>query len=99
MILLVDDDALFRSSLSLILRKEGLETVEAEDGIDAFRIVQENGHRIDLLLTDVQMPAMDGLALAEAVRRLYPNMPVLLMTGSPAPFSHTLGNCSVLRKP
>jgi CheY-like chemotaxis protein len=80
-ILVVDDDPFFRSAVNTSLRKAGFHTIEAPDGLEAYEIVRAIGASIELLLTDVQMPRMDGLSLIESVRELHPNMPVLLMTG------------------
>src|SRR6516164_6000228 len=80
-VLVVDDEPCFRYSVKALLRKEGFEVIEADDGIDGYDIVQKMGCNIDLLLTDINMPRMDGLELAKVTRDLYPHMPVLLMTG------------------
>ena len=81
-ILVVDDEPFFLSSVSTILRKAGFQTLSAGDGIEAFHLVRAIGAGIELLLTDLQMPRMDGLSLIASVRELHPHMPVLLMTGS-----------------
>jgi len=81
-ILVVDDELFFRSAVNTILRKAGFHTIEAGDGFEAYEIIQAIGASVELVLTDFQMPRMDGLSLIEAVRKLHPKMPVLLMTGS-----------------
>jgi DNA-binding NtrC family response regulator len=81
-ILVVDDEPFFRSMVNTILRKAGFQTIEARDGIEGYEIVRESGSRVELLVTDFQMPRMDGLSLIESVRELHPKMPVLLITGS-----------------
>lgn len=81
-LLVVDDDPSFRSAVITILRKAGFHTIEARDGFEAYEIVRALGASVELLLTDFQMPRMDGLSLIESVRELHPKMPVLLMTGS-----------------
>src|SRR5262249_2221914 len=65
-----------------ILRQAGFHTIEARDGLEAYEIVMAIGASVELLLTDFQMPRMDGLSLIESVRELHPKMPVLLRTGS-----------------
>jgi CheY-like chemotaxis protein len=96
-ILVVDDEPYFRSVVNTILRKAGFQTIEARDGVEAYEIVRESGSRVELLVTDFQMPRMDGLSLIECVRELHPKLPVLLITGS------RLGNrprsYAVLNKP
>ena len=81
-ILVVDDEPFFRSAVNSILRKAGFHTIEARDGFEAYEIIRAIGASVELLLTDFQMPRMDGLSLIESVRELHPKMPVLLMTGS-----------------
>ena len=81
-ILVVDDEPFFRSAVNSILRKAGFDTIEARDGLEAYTIVRAIGASIELLLTDFQMPRMDGLSLIESVRELHPRMPVLLITAS-----------------
>ena len=81
-ILVVDDEPVFLSAVNTILRKAGSRTIPARDGIEAYDIVRAIGASIELLLTDLRMPRMDGLSLIESVRELHPKMPVLLMTGS-----------------
>ena len=81
-ILVVDDEPFFRSAVNTILRRAGFHTIEARDGFEAYEIVRAIGASVELLLTDFQMPRMDGLSLIESVRELHPKMPVLLITGS-----------------
>ena len=98
-VLVVDDDSDFRGSLKAILGKQGYLALEAGDGIDALKILQQAHPSIDLLLTDVNMPRMDGLALAQAARDLYPEIPILLMSGQSVSLVNELANLQVLRKP
>jgi CheY-like chemotaxis protein len=60
---------------------DGHETVTARDGADALEILNRDAGAFDLLLTDIQMPVMDGIALALAVARDFPDVTILLMTG------------------
>ena len=60
---------------------DGHETVTAEDGAEALDILTREHGAFDLLLTDIQMPVMDGIALALAAARDFPNLKILLMTG------------------
>jgi glutaredoxin 3 len=98
-ILLIDDDAFFRSAIKAILQKEGFQIVEAADGIDGYEIIKEIGASIGLLLTDINMPRMNGLELAQSVTSLYPKMPVLLMTGNALNLQNSLTSYVVLNKP
>lgn len=78
-ILLVDDNAQVRERLSSFL-EDRYEAVQAEDGQAALDLLRARGD-IDLIVTDVHMPAMDGLQLARAVRRRWPSLPVVIITG------------------
>ena len=62
---------------------DGHETVTAEDGAEALEILIREHGAFDLLLTDIQMPVMDGIALALATARDFPDLTILLMTGLP----------------
>ena len=79
-VLLVDDDALVRAGLRMILSSsEELEVVgEAADGADAVAAAQ--AHRPDVVLMDIRMPGMDGIAATSALRRLATPPHVIVLT-------------------
>lgn len=81
-ILVVDDELLIRDLLYDFFQQQGWNIAVAENGERALEILRSR--KIDLLLTDIKMPQMDGLALTTQVRSLYPNIPVVLMTGYPS---------------
>ena len=78
-ILIVDDDPLLLELLTDTLTAIGHETVPAGDGAIALDILQTE--QFDLMITDIKMPNVDGLQLLKKVRRHYPKMPVLFITG------------------
>jgi two-component system, cell cycle response regulator CpdR len=79
-ILLAEDEEALRALTARALTDAGHEVVTAVDGADALdTITRENG-KFDLLLTDIRMPLMDGIALALATARDYPAIIILLMT-------------------
>jgi DNA-binding NtrC family response regulator len=80
-VLVVDDDAPTRKLVARILRRGGLEVIEAEDAQDALNVVSTFPDAIDLLLTDVVMPGMWGTELAELVGRARPEARVICMSG------------------
>jgi CheY-like chemotaxis protein len=80
-VLLVDDDALLRRALARFFRGLGWRVSEATDGLDALRCLDTTPAPVDVLLTDIDMPMMGGLALRAAALVRFPLLPVLLMSG------------------
>jgi two-component system cell cycle response regulator CpdR len=80
-ILVAEDDDNVRAFVVRALTHSGHEVVEAEDGGLAAEIVNAEHGRFDLLLSDIKMPVMDGIALALNVAAQYPALTILLMTG------------------
>jgi CheY-like chemotaxis protein len=80
-ILIADDEEPMRALIARALALDGHDTITAADGAEALdTLVRENG-ACDLLLTDIKMPVMDGIALALATARDFPDIVILLMTG------------------
>ncbi|HET8621949.1 MAG TPA: response regulator, partial [Gemmatimonadales bacterium] len=79
-VLLVEDEDSVRAMAARILRQKGFAVVEASDGGAALEALQEGGP-LDLILTDVVMPEMSGVELADRAEQLRPGMPVLFMSG------------------
>jgi len=79
-ILVVDDNRDIRNVISRLLRLMGFEVALAGNGIEALAAFIES--TFDLVLTDLQMPAMDGSKLAQLVKERSPNTPVILLTGT-----------------
>jgi two-component system chemotaxis sensor kinase CheA len=67
-LLLVDDSPFFRNLLAPILSVAGFKVTTAESGIDALKL-RENGKKFDVIISDIEMPGMDGFAFADEVRR------------------------------
>ncbi len=80
-ILIAEDDDNVRRFVSQALSMSGYEVVEAGDGGLAAEIMDEEKGRFDLLLSDIKMPVMDGIALALEVGARHPEVTILLMTG------------------
>ena len=80
-ILLVDDEETIRGFLKRGLEIDGHAVVTASDGSDGLDRLTEAAGDFDLMLTDIRMPLMDGIALALAAKRDFPNLTILLMTG------------------
>jgi two-component system response regulator PilR (NtrC family) len=77
-ILIVDDEAGMREFLSILLEREGFEVACAKDGQEALDAVRK-GH-FDLIISDLKMPAVDGVRLLDGVQKLRPETPVILIT-------------------
>ncbi len=80
-VLVVEDDAAVRSYIVEVLHDLGYTVIDVGDGEAALQLVGRHDRPIDLLLTDVVMPRMNGRMLAEAVERQRPGIKVLFMTG------------------
>jgi two-component system response regulator ResD len=79
-LLLVDDEVDLREALAMALRRAGYDVLEADDGVKAFALAERHPTPISLLITDFQMPGLDGLRLAD---RLSDRMKALVMSGLP----------------
>ena len=80
-ILIAEDEDSVREMAANILKTHGFRVIEARDGRDAFLICEKMPQPVDLVIADVVMPNMDGSELAYRLRVLWPNTPVLLMSG------------------
>jgi two-component system, cell cycle sensor histidine kinase and response regulator CckA len=83
-VLLVDDNPDVRAILSEVLRIGGFAILEAADGTAALRIAETTLRPIEILVTDIHMPGIDGLELARRVQALRPATGVVYMSGAPA---------------
>lgn len=77
-ILVADDDTNIRELVCLFLRKDGLTTLEAEDGKEALSIYHSTS--IDLVVLDIMMPTMDGWILCKELRKVNADLPLLMLT-------------------
>lgn len=80
-VLVVDDEAMVRAPMCRALRKMGYFVLEADNGEHALTVMQEHHSPVHLVITDVQMPEMDGAELVSLLRDWYPRMRVLFMSG------------------
>lgn len=79
-VLIVDDSATMRQLISMTLKNAGYKVIEANDGVDA--LTKLNGTKINLMISDVNMPNMDGISLIKKVKELasYRFMPIIMLT-------------------
>lgn len=94
-ILLADDDAATRDLVKRALETDGHTVDVTQDGSEALEKMREDGTSFDLLVSDVEMPGLDGVALAEHAFPLQPGLRVLLMSG----FSEQLDRASEMSGP
>ena len=80
-ILVVDDEESLRSLVARGLAMDGHDCMMAGDGAEALEVLIAERGRFDLLLTDIRMPLMDGIALALAAKQEFPDLTIMLMTG------------------
>lgn len=102
-ILLVDDEVSLCRMVERALKKLGYEVDAVTDGIAALNLFLADPNRFDIIITDHLMPRMTGLQLAESVRMVRPEMPLILMTGSietvDADTAHAHGFSAFVPKP
>ena len=101
-VLVVDDDVTARAAMRRVLEHHGYTVIVAEDGVDALRMLERTHVPVDLLITDVQMPGMNGDVLVARVRDAWPDLPVIYASGEPS-FARlaqeTTGQVAFLAKP
>src|SRR4051812_980247 len=88
-ILLVDDDPLLRTIMTDILVEAGHWVLQANNGLTALHLLQHHPS-IDVIVSDMQMPSMDGNSLLQEVKRRFPIMPFVLLTGNVIAASNTI---------
>ncbi len=81
-ILFAEDSSFFRNQVKASMEKEGFTVLEAEDGIIAWDLLQEKAEQISLVVTDIEMPKMDGFALTRKIKEspTYAHLPVIALT-------------------
>lgn len=77
-ILVVDDEIEYQRAFSMILSRKGFHVLTCSDGQTALNMLAEN--EIDLVMTDLKMPGMDGLSLIQKVKELYPSIELMIVT-------------------
>jgi CheY-like chemotaxis protein len=80
--LVVDDEAVIRHYVRMVLRQLKFETVEAADGLEALEILRERAGAVDMVVTDIEMQNMSGLELARALRAEFTGLPLIIMSGN-----------------
>ena len=81
LVLVVDDEDMTRQMIAMFLKMDGLDTIEAEDGVEALKQVSK--HQPDAIILDVMMPEMDGITVCKRLRAnpSTESIPVLMLSG------------------
>jgi two-component system cell cycle sensor histidine kinase/response regulator CckA len=85
-IVVVDDEESVREVIAQLLRSDGFTVLEAENGEHALQVMQDHHAPIDLLVSDINMPEMDGLELVGFLRAAYPGLRALFVSGQGAEY-------------
>jgi len=80
-VMVVDDEPMLRHLMGTVLRKHKFRVLEADDGRHAVEQMEARGEKVDLVVTDVMMPNMNGLELADWIAEHHPDVPIILVTG------------------
>jgi len=80
-VLVVDDEVAITSLTEVVLIEHGYTVFVAHDGLQALNILKEEGDNIDIIISDIIMPDLDGCQLAKEVRRLYPHIKIQMVSG------------------
>ncbi len=101
-VLVVDDETAVRRFAVRVLQREGYEVLEAADGLEALEMLRAGQVTVDLIVSDIVMPRMNGVELMQAVAESDPEVPVVLMSGYATAALSELGiatPCSIVPKP
>ncbi|MFN4180438.1 MAG: ATP-binding protein, partial [Armatimonadota bacterium] len=83
-LLVIDDEPSVRETLALLLRKDGhivSTAADGEEGLELFQVAQLQGKPFNVVITDLGMPRMDGMLVAQKIKAISPETPVVLLTG------------------
>jgi CheY-like chemotaxis protein len=102
LVLVVDDEPVVRKVAARVLLSAGYEVREVGDGQQALDFLQVGNLNVDVVVSDIVMPRLNGVELLETLSRSHPDLPVILMTGYGAADLEARGiapPCSLLAKP
>jgi CheY-like chemotaxis protein len=81
LVLVIEDDPGVRHLTRRTLEAEGYQVLEAEDGVEGLRLVEEHANQLSLVVTDIEMPRLDGISVARTLAMKYPHIGVICMSG------------------
>jgi two-component system, cell cycle sensor histidine kinase and response regulator CckA len=101
-VLVVDDESAVRRIAARVLEREGYGVVEARDGMEALELIEHDGTQVEVVVSDIVMPRLNGVELMQALSVSHPDLPVILMSGYATGALAELGiaaPCAILPKP
>ncbi|HEV7365006.1 MAG TPA: response regulator [Gemmatimonadales bacterium] len=101
-VLVVDDETAVRRFAVRVLQREGYQVMEASDGAEALELVRVEGASVEVVVSDIVMPRLNGVELMQALSVSHPHLPIILMSGYATAALSELGiaaPCSILTKP
>lgn len=101
-ILVVDDETAVRRFAVRVLEREGYAVIEARDGIEALELLGKGAVAVEVVVSDIIMPRLNGVELMQTLAASYPDLPVILMSGYATGALAELGiaaPCAILPKP
>jgi len=101
-VLVVDDETAVRRFAARVLEREGYVVVEACDGIEALELLSKDAVAVEVVVSDIIMPRLNGVELVQTLATSHPDLPVILMSGHAPSALAELGiaaPCAILPKP
>ena len=101
-VLVVDDETAIRRFAVRVLEREGYAVVEARDGMEALEQIKQAGTSVEVVVSDIVMPRLNGVELMQVLSVSHPDLPVILMSGYATGALAELGiaaPCAILSKP
>jgi two-component system, cell cycle sensor histidine kinase and response regulator CckA len=101
-VLVVDDETAVRRFAVRVLQREGFAVVEASDGVEALELIRADSASVEIVVSDIVMPRLNGVELMQVLSVSHPHLPVILMSGYATSALFELGiaaPCSILTKP
>jgi CheY-like chemotaxis protein len=98
-VLVVDDEPMIVEFVTMVLKQNGYTVVTASSGVEALMVYSSYQSKVDLVLTDVVMPGMNGVELTERILALDPTIKILLMSGSVPDYIKVPPDLRLLHKP
>ncbi len=101
-VLVVDDEAAVRRFAARVLARDGYSVLEAQDGAEALELFKNGSPPVDIVVSDIVMPRLNGVELMEAISTSHPGIPVILMSGYASAALSEMGiatPCGIITKP